>query len=212
MDCSRILVYEDLQFACIALFCLAVPLLLAYRAVRSDVPWWFVIASATAVGWILSNADVFFQHRVDDESVWQSRSCSSDAIQENRTPVITENGMHETFVENPCGTNDRMVAQYGPVLGLLYGPLYLVCCSLPYWLIVGRRSSRGLTRKIALLAGAALAIEWAAIVGECSRPGYLGGMCRNADPYIWPPFTVAAAFIVSWVVTTQLLPRFGRRA
>jgi hypothetical protein len=59
--------YLALQFACVALFWLSVPWLLVYRGLRSDIPWVFVIVSATALGWILSNAAVFFQHAAIDE-------------------------------------------------------------------------------------------------------------------------------------------------
>jgi hypothetical protein len=203
-------VYDDLQLACAALFCLAVPLLLAVRAVRSNVPWWFVIASATALGWILTNAAVYLQHRAVDESIRQERICIDDAIHGNQGVAVV-NG-NEPTIDNPCGLGVWFQENYTPFAGLFYGPLYLLCCSLPYWLIVVRRPSPGPTLQVALLAVAALVIEWAAIAGECIRPGYYDQVCTNADPYIWPPLTVAAAFLVSWVVTTQLLQRFGRRA
>jgi hypothetical protein len=51
-------VYIALQFLCVALFRLSVSLLLVYRGARPDVPWLFVIVSATVLGWILSNASV----------------------------------------------------------------------------------------------------------------------------------------------------------
>jgi hypothetical protein len=206
----RISVYDDLQFVCVAFFCLAVPLLLAARVLQSSVPWWFIIAASAAIGWILANAGVYLQHRAVLESIRQEHICIDDAIHGNKdVAVVTGN---ETAIENPCGLDVWMEESYKPFSALLYGPLYLFCCLLPYWLIVGRRSSSGLTRQIALLAVAALTLEWTAIVGECIRPGYLGGMCTNADPYIGPPLTIAAAFLVSWVVTTQLLQRFGRGA
>jgi hypothetical protein len=104
-------------------------------------------------------------------------------------------------------------------MGLLYDPLYLLCCSLPYWLIVVRRAPRGSTLKVTLMTIALLVVEWAAILGECTaifgeriRPGYHDQMCNNVDPYIWLPLTIAATFLVSWIVTTQVLQRFGRRA
>jgi hypothetical protein len=65
----------------------------------------------------------------------------------------------------------------------------LLCCSLPYWLIVVRRASPGTKRQVALLAVAVFVIEWAAIFSECIRPGYFDQVCAN-----------------------QLLQRFGRRA
>jgi hypothetical protein len=43
-------VYIALQFLCVALFRLSVPLLLVYRGARPDVPWLFVTVSATVVG------------------------------------------------------------------------------------------------------------------------------------------------------------------
>ncbi len=202
-----------LRLACFAFFWLGAPVLLAARA-RFHVPWWFVIASATVLGWILTNGAVFFQHRVIDEALRRESSCFNDLIHQDQkgTGVLRGDGMVETEVENPCGGGDFLVDRYKPFKGLLYGPLYLLCCSLPYWLIVRRRASTGTKRQIALLGVAVLVIEWAAIVGECIRPGYFDQMCENADPYLWPPLTIAAAAIVSWVVTTQLLQCIGRRA
>jgi hypothetical protein len=174
--------------------------------VRFTFPWWIVISSATALGWILVNAAIFFQHRAIDEDIRQESVCMKES-----KPIISANGGMTESV-NPCGLGDWAEDSYKPLAGLIYGPLYLLCCSLPYWLIFGRRSSPGLTRRIAWLAVAALVIEWAAIVGDCIRPGYLGGMCTNADPYIGPPATISAALIISWVVATQLIQRFTRHA
>jgi hypothetical protein len=169
-------------------------------------PWFVVIASATALGWILTNTAVGFQHLAVDEAIRQDTLCFAKSVP---APVVTQN---ETSVDNPCGIGDYFRESYKPFAGLIYGPLYLLCCSLPYWLISGRRSAPGLTRQIAWLALGALVIEWAATIGECIRPGYyLGGMCTNRDPYIWPPATIAAALIISSVVTTQLLHRFAKR-
>ena len=66
--------YEALQFAWVAFFVLAVPLLLVAR-VRSNVPWWFVIASATAAGWIFANGLVFVQHVGNDEDRMEEIAC-----------------------------------------------------------------------------------------------------------------------------------------
>jgi len=196
--------------------------LLAARA-RSRVPWWFVIASATVLGWALTNGAVFFQHRVVDESHRQDLLCFDNAAHENKDKskdagVPVGNGVYETRVDNPCGNGDLLVDSYIPFMGLLYGPLYLLCCSLFYWLIVVRRASRGQTRQVVLLAVAVLVIEWAAIVGECtavfgerSRPVYFDQMCNRVDLYISLPLTIAAGFLTSWIVTTQVLQRFGRR-
>ena len=128
--------YEALQFACIGLFGLAVPLLLVAR-VRSNVPWWFVIASATAVGWIFANASVFLQHAAIDEERMEELACFADPGHGNKDVSVVRGG--ETVIDNPCGLGDWIRDRYKPFVGLLYGPLYLHCCSLPYWLMVGRR-------------------------------------------------------------------------
>jgi hypothetical protein len=201
-------------------FWLGVPLLLAARA-RFKVPWWFVIASATVLGWTLTNGAVFFQHRVADGAHRRESICLDDAIhrEPKGTVVLKGQGVTETEVENRCGVGDLLLDSYKPFMGLLYGPLYLLCCSPPYWLIVVRRASPGTTRQVVFLGGALLVIGWAALLGECAaifgeriRPGNYDQMCNNVDPYIWLPLTIAAAFIVSWVVITQLLQRFGWRA
>ena len=67
--------YIALKPVCIALFWPSVPLLLIYRARRSDVPWIFIVLSATALGWILSNASVFLQHAAIDEEGMKERAC-----------------------------------------------------------------------------------------------------------------------------------------
>jgi len=128
--------YLALQFACVAFFVLAVPLLLVAR-VRSDVPWWFVIAAATAVGWIFANGLVFVQHVGNDESRMEEIACFADPPDHGKVSVV--NG--ETVIDNPCGLGDWIFDSYKPIAGLLYGPPYLLCCLLPYWLIVGRRRS-----------------------------------------------------------------------
>ena len=96
---------------------------------------------------------------------------------------------------------------------------FLLCCSLPYWLIVVRRPALRLRRQMVLLAVGALVVEWAAIFGNCTAvfgegtfPGPYDRLCNNLDQYTWPPATILAAFLVSWVVTTQVLRRFRRQA
>jgi hypothetical protein len=133
-------VYLTLQFACVALFWLSVSLLLVYRGLRSDIPWVFVIVSATALGWILSNAAVFFQHAAIDEQRMEEKACftAPPDYRSNGASVVNENGMTETIVENPCGIGDWIREKYKPWAGLVYGPLYLLCCSLPYRLIPAR--------------------------------------------------------------------------
>jgi hypothetical protein len=200
-----------LRLACFALFWLGVPFLLSAH-VRSKVPMWLVIAAAMALGWLLTNGAVYFEHRTAHEADRREMMCFDDAIHEDHNAaVVSGNGMVETaVVENPCGIGDRILDTYKPFLGLIYGPIYLLCCSLPYWLIVARRASLGPTWRIAVLSIGALAIEWTAIIGSCF--GYNAQICAKADPYIWPPLTIAAASMVSWVLTTQVIRRFGRRA
>ena len=147
-------------------------------------------------------------------------ACSTAPYVENKgVAVVNADGMTETVVENPCGIGEWLREQYKPWAGLLYGPLYLLCCSLPYWLIVVRRVSLRLRRQVGLLAVALLVIEWVSIFGECTAvfgerpfPGPYDQMRNNVDQYIWPPATIFAAFVISWVFTTQVLQRFGRRA
>ena len=57
----------------------------------------------------------------------------------SRKSLSVVNG--ETVIDNPCGLGDWIFDRYKPIAGLLYGPPYLLCCLLPYWLIVGRRRS-----------------------------------------------------------------------
>lgn len=210
--------YLALQFACVALFWLSVPLLLLYRGLRSDVPWVFVIVSATALGWILSNAAVFFQHAAIDEERLEERACFTTPHDgNNSTAVVDEHGMTETIVENPCGIGDWIRDHYKPWLGLLYGPLYLLCCALPYWLIIVRRPSLKMRRQMVLLAIGALIVEWVAILGKCTAvfgarldPDSYCPVCYSFDLYIWMPLTIAAASLVSWIAATQVLQRFKR--
>ena len=84
--------YLALRLACVALFWLSVPLLLVYRGLRSDIPWIFVIVSATVLGWILSNASVFFQHAaVDEDEMNAARPLAGgrDGSEEGGSPVPT---------------------------------------------------------------------------------------------------------------------------
>ena len=66
-------------------------------------------------------------------------------------------------------------------------------------------------KNFAIQAVAALVIEWAATVGECILPMHFGQVCRMTDPYVYPPVTIALAFLLSWIIATQVLERFDRR-
>ena len=212
--------YLALRLACVALFWLSVPLLLVYRGLRSDIPWVFVVVSATVLGWILSNASVFFQHAAVDEERMEERACFTAPHVENKGVVVVNvDGTVETVVENPCGIGEWIREQYKPWAGLFYGPLYLLCCALPCWLIVVRRLSLKVGRQMVLLAVGILAVEWTAILGNCTavfgeriRPGYIDQICDNVDTYTGLPLTIATAFLASWLVTAQVLQRFGRQA
>ena len=208
--------YLVLRMACVAIFWLSVPMLLVYRARRSDIPWVFVIVSATALGWILSNASVFLQHAEIDEQRIEERVCF-DAPEQGpeSVPVMTANGMNETIVENPCGIGDWIRDEFKPWLGLLYGPVSLLCGALPYWLLIARRPSLKLKRQIALVAVGVFLIEWTAILGQRAAD-FLGSVNLDTlwslrdylDPYLWVPLTIAVAFLVAWGVKAQVLQRF----
>jgi hypothetical protein len=198
----------------------SVPLILAYRGRRSDVPWILIFVSATALGWILSNASVFLQHAEIDEQRIEERVCFN-APEEGpeAVPVVTANGTTETIVENPCGIGDWIRDEYRPWLGLLYGPVYLFCCALPYWLLIVRRPSTGLKRQIVLLAVGVFVIEWTAILGQRTTD-FLGSVNLDTlwslrdylDPHLWVPLTIAVAFLVAWGVNAQVLQRFKHRS
>jgi hypothetical protein len=209
-------VYIALKLACIVLFWASVPLILAYRSRRSDVPWAFVIVSATVLGWILSNASVFLQHAAIDEERLEELACFTSPHDVNKgAAVIGPDGTTETIVENPCGIGDWFRDEYKPWLGLLYGPVYLLCCALPYWLLIVRRPSTGLKRQIVLLAVGAFVIEWTAILGQRTAD-FLGSVNLDTlwllrdylDPHLWVPLTIAVAFLVAWGVNAQVLQRF----
>lgn len=212
--------YLALRLACSALFWLSVPLLLVYRGLRSDIPWVFVIVSATALGWILSNASVFFQHAAVDEERMEELSCFTALYVESKgVAVVKADGMTETVVENPCGIGEWIRENYKPWAGVFYGPLYLLCCSLPYWLVVVRRPMPGPRRQMVLLAVGILVAEWAVILGRCTAvfgerfsPDAYWSLCDDIDLHIGLPLTIAAAFLASWLVAAQVLQRFGRRA
>jgi hypothetical protein len=169
-----------------------VPLLLVYRGLRSAI----------------------------DEECMEELACFTAPYDENKSvAIVNANGVTETVVENPCGIGEWIRENYKPWAGVLYGPLNLLCCSLPYWLIVVRRAPPRSTRQMALLAVAVLVIEWAAIYGECTavfgertHPGNIDKICNNVDPYIWLPLTIATAFLASWLVTAQVSQHFGRQA
>jgi hypothetical protein len=209
-------VYVALRLVSVALFWLSVPLLLVYRGRRSDIPWGFVIVSATILGWILVNASVFFQHAGIDEERLEELACFTSPHDENKSAtVVNANGMTETVVENPCGIGEWAPENYKPYVGLFYGPLYLLCSALPYWLIVVRRPSREIRRQMVLLAAGIVVLAWTAILGECT--GLLGErdsyypLCDYIDTYIALPLIIAVGSFVSWAVTTQVLQRFNRR-
>jgi hypothetical protein len=200
-------VYLALRLVSVALFWLSVPLLLVYRGLRSDIPWVFIIVSATALGWILSNASVFFQHAAMDQDRIEERACFSDPPDtSNSTELVDKNGVTETIVENPCALGDWISDSYKPWLGLLYGPVYLLCCALPYWLLIVRRPSTGLRRQIAILGQRA-----ADVLGSVNLDT-LWSLRDYLDPHLWVPLAIAVAFLVAWGVNAQVLQRFKHRS
>ena len=197
-----------LSIACAASFWLGVPGLLFLRSNKTSLSWWFVAGAALAVGWIVANGSVLIQHLAVDESRRQEKLCFLNPPPVEPITVINENGVRELTIENPCGIGEFWVEGYKPIEGLLYGPLYLACCALPYWLIVARRSAPGLTRQIFWLAAAACLIEWAAIIGYLASGGRFG-FTFELDLLDLPPLTLPVGFLVAWLVVTQIIWRFN---
>jgi hypothetical protein len=205
-------VYQDLQFACVVIFCLSVPFGIYIRATRPEVPLWLIVVVPVALGWLLVNAHALFEHLEVDEDKHEVAACfqhpADFEIKQQPMPTISEGGMRETVVENPCPLVDYFWESYQPVRGLIYGPLYLFWCALPYWLLVARKSAPGLTIQIAAIGVATLAIEWAAIGSAGIRTVELDYTLGSRGPFLWPPMTVAIALIVSWIVTTQVIQKY----
>ena len=196
-----------LGIAVVASLWLGVPALLVARAKKPNLPWWVIVVSAVVIGWIVANGNVLVQHLAIDESRRLEELCFNNPPPVKPHEVIAADGTSETVVDNPCGIGVWIVPRYQPSKGLLYGPLYLLVCSFPYWLILARRSAPGLTRQIVWLAAATFLVEWTAITSVLARGGHFGEG-YEMDPYIWPPLTVPVAFFIAWLVVTQLIRRF----
>ncbi len=196
-----------LGIAFVACLWLGVPALLVARAKKPNLPWWVVVVSAVVIGWIAANGNVLVQHLAIDETRRLEELCFSNPSPVKPHEVIAADGTSETVVDNPCGIGEWIVPRYEPTKGLLYGPLYLLVCSLPYWLIMARRSAPGLTRQIVWLAAATFLVEWTAITSFLARGSHFGEG-YEMDPYIWPPLTVPVALFTAWLVVTQLIQRF----
>lgn len=211
--------YLALLSVCNLLYWASVPLLLVYRGRRSDVPWIFILVSATALGWILANASVFFQHAAINQGRIEERECFSDPLYKSNSTELDKNGVTETIVENPCALGDWISDSYKPWLGLLYGPVYLLCCALPYWLLIVRRPTTGLKLRMVLLSVGVFVTEWTAILGQrtadflvSAKLDALSSLRDYLDPHLWVPPTIAVAFLVAWGVNAQVLQRFQHRS
>jgi hypothetical protein len=127
---------------------------------------------------------------------------------------IDGNGTTETTIENPCGIGDWIRDEYQPWLGLLYGPVYLLCCALPYWLLIERRPSINVKRQIILLAVGTFVIEWAVILRQHAADllasinlDILWPLRQYIDARLWVPLTIAIAFLVAWGISAQMFQR-----
>jgi hypothetical protein len=207
--------FEELRWACIALFTASIPLLVLARFKYSEFPAWPLIVLAIGLGWIFPYAYSSLWSPMIQEEEHARRAAEEDVAEEYRRhpppPVRTPDGHYETIVENPYALVDYAWEEYHPVASLLYGPAYLMSCWLAIWLFL-RRSASNQRRAILLVMGGVMLGEWIAIIGGLIkfRPPeiFSDGVLMDNWNLFFGPLTLPLAALIAWLVVAWLPTAF----
>jgi hypothetical protein len=197
--------FQELQWACVAIFTASIPLVVLARYRYPESPAWHFIVLATVLGWVLANAHAGIQHLWVDAERRGEFAAFDEAIRHPQSPVLQPDG--SWVIEGP-GIGEFLWEEYQPVAALIYGPAYLFGCWLAAWVFF-RRSSPRLRRAILLVSICVLLAAWTAILGEPIKikpPDIFsdGVFIYGWNPFFGPQLTVPLAVLTAWLVVAWL--------
>jgi hypothetical protein len=203
--------FQDLQWACVAIFTASIPLVLLAHYRYPESPVWHFIVLAAVLGWVLANAHAGIQHLWVDAERREELAAFDEAIRNPEPPVLQPDG---SWAIGGPGIADFLWEEYRPVTAMIYGPAYLLGCWLAAWAFF-RRSSPRLRRAILLVSIGVLLAAWTAILGERIKikpPDIFsdGVFIYGWNPFFGPQLTLPLALLTVWLVLAWLPTALAR--
>jgi hypothetical protein len=203
--------YQYLQWACVAIFTVAIPLVVLARYRYPEFPAWYFIVLATVLGWVLANAHAGIEHLWVDADRREELAALHEAILHPPPPSKMADGSFETNV-GP-GISEFLWEEYHPATAMIYGPAYLLGC----WLAAQaffRRSAPQLRRPMLLVSVGILLAAWTAILGEPIKikpPDIFGDgiFIYGWNPFFGPQLTLPMALLTAWLMIAWLPTAFA---
>jgi hypothetical protein len=197
--------FQLLQWACVAIFTVSVPLVVFARYRYPEFPAWHFILLAAVLGWVLANAHAGIQHLWVDAERHEELAAFDEFIRHPPPPVTEPDG--SVSIEGP-GIGDFLWEEYQPLTATIYGPAYFLGCWLAAWAFF-RRSSPRLRRVILLVSIGVLLAAWIAILGEPIKINLPDILSDGVFIYVWNPFfgpqlTLPLAVLTAWLVVAWL--------
>jgi len=197
--------FEALQLACVAIFTVSIPMVVLARYRYPELPAWYFIVLAAALGWVLANAHAGFQHLWVDAERQEELVAWHEAIRHPKPPIEMPDGSVESEV-GP-GIGEYLWESYQPVTAIIYGPAYLLGCWLAAWAFF--RSAPRLRRLILLVSGGVLLAGSTAILGELIKikpPDIFsdGVFIYGWNPFFGPQLTLPLTLLTAWLVVAWL--------
>lgn len=196
--------FQDLQWACVAIFTVSIPLVVLARYRYPEVSAWHFIVLAAVLGWVLANAHAAIEHLWVDAERLEESAALHEAIRHPPPPVKMADG---SWVIIGPGIGEFLWEEYQPVTAMMFGPAYLLGCWLAAWAF--RRSSPRQRRTILLVSIGVLLAAWTAIVGELIKikpPNIFGDgvFIYGWNPFFGPQLTLPLAVLTAWLVVAWL--------
>jgi hypothetical protein len=193
------------------IFTALIPLLVLVRFKYSEFPATPLVVLAIGLGWIIPYVYTSLWNPMILEVEHARRAAEADAAEERRLhplpPIRGSDGTYETVVENRYGLVDYAGEEYHPVVSLLYGPAYLVCCWLAIRLFL-HRSAANQRRAIVIVTAGVITAEWVAIFGGLIkiRPPemFSDGVSMDNWNVFLSPTTLPLAALAAWLVVAWL--------
>ena len=80
--------FQDLQWACVAIFTVSIPLVVLAHYRYPESPAWHFIALAAVLGWVLANAHAGIQHLWVDAERREEFAAFDETIRNPQPPVL----------------------------------------------------------------------------------------------------------------------------
>jgi hypothetical protein len=203
--------FQDLQWACVAIFTASIPLVVLAHYRYPESPVWHFIVLAAVLGWVFANAHAGIQHLWVDAERREELAAFDEAIRNPEPPVLQPDG---SWAIGGPGIADFLWEEYRPVTAMIYGPVYLLGCWLAAWAFF-RRSSPRLRRAILLVSIGVLLAAWTAILGELIKikpPDIFsdGVFIYGWNPFFGPQLLLPLALLTAWLVVAWLPTALAR--